>query len=66
MAGGTPGHYRDDREDYFLKHPSQLTAVGGLGVVFSAGDGNQTTLATDGGQFQTLSGAYMSAPAPLP
>jgi hypothetical protein len=64
--GGTPGHYRDDREDYFLKHPSLLTAVGGLGVVFSAGDGNQTTLATDGGQFQTLSEAYMSAPAPLP
>jgi hypothetical protein len=64
--GGTPGHYRDDREDYFLKHPSQLTAVGGLGVVFSAGDSNQTTLATDGGQFQTLSRAYLSAPAALP
>ena len=65
-SGGTPGHYRDDREDYFLKHPSQLTAAGGLGVVFSAGDSNQTTLATDGGQFQTLSGAYLSAPAALP
>ncbi len=64
--GGTPGHYRDDREDYFLKHPSQLTAVGGLGAVFSAGDTNQTTLTTDGGQFQTLSGAYLSAPAALP
>jgi hypothetical protein len=64
--GGTPGHYRDDREHYFLTHPSELTAVGGLGVVFSAGDGNQTLLSTDGGQFQTLSGAYLNAPAPLP
>jgi hypothetical protein len=64
--GGTPGHYRDDREHYFLTHPSELTAVGGLGVVFSAGDGSQTTLSTDGGQYQTLSGAYLSAPAPLP
>jgi hypothetical protein len=64
--GGTSGHYRDDREDYFLTHPSQLTAVGGLGVVFSAGDSTQTTLATDGGQFQRLSGAYLTTPAPLP
>jgi hypothetical protein len=64
--GGTPGHYRDDREHYFLTHPSELTAVGGLGVVFSAGDGSQTTLSTDGAQYQTLSGAYLSAPAPLP
>ena len=64
--GGTPGHYRDNREHYFLTHPSELTAVGGLGVVFSAGDGNQTLLSTDGGQFQTLSGAYLNAPAPLP
>jgi hypothetical protein len=27
--GGTPNHYRDNREDYFLKHPSELTAVPG-------------------------------------
>ncbi len=64
--GGTPGHYRDDREDYFLKHPSELTAVGGLGVVFSGGDGNQAGIGTDNGQFQTLSHAYLAAPAALP
>jgi hypothetical protein len=64
--GGTPNHYRDNREDYFLKHPSELTAVGGLAVVFSAGAGNQATITTDGGQYQALSGAYLSAPAPLP
>jgi hypothetical protein len=43
-----------------------LTAVGGLGVVFSAGESNQTNLTTDGGQYQALSAAYLSAPAPLP
>jgi hypothetical protein len=64
--GGTPGHYRDNREDYFLKHPSELTAAGGLAVVFGAGDSNQTILTSDGGQFQALSSAYSSAPAPLP
>jgi hypothetical protein len=64
--GGTAGHYRDNREDYFLKHPSELTAAGGMAVVFSASDANQTTLATDGGQFQALSSAYLSAPTPLP
>jgi hypothetical protein len=63
--GGYPGHYRDNREDYFLKHPSELTAVGGLGVVFSGGP-TQTRLGTDGGQFQTLSEAYLKAPTPLP
>jgi len=64
--GGTPGQYRDSREHYFLTHPAELTAVGGLGIVFSAGDGNQTLLSTDGGQFQALSSAYLNAPAALP
>jgi hypothetical protein len=64
--GGTPNHYRDNRVHYFLTHPGELVAVGGLGVVFSNGDGKQTSIGTDGGQFQSLSGAYMAAPAPLP
>lgn len=66
IPGGTPNHYRDDRMDYFLKHPDQLTAVGGLGVVFSGGESHQTSITTDGGQFQTLFSAYMSSPQPLP
>jgi fibronectin type 3 domain-containing protein len=65
-AGGTAGHFRDNRVDYFLKHPSELVAVGGLGVVFGAGAENQTTPATDGGQFQTLSARYLASPAALP
>lgn len=64
--GGTSKHYRDNRVHYFLSHPAELTAVGGLGVVFSGGESHQTTIATDGGQFQLLSGAYFAAPAALP
>jgi hypothetical protein len=65
-AGGTAGQFRDNRVDYFLKHPSELVAVGGLGVVFGAGAENQTTPATDGGQFQSLSKKYLAGPAALP
>jgi fibronectin type 3 domain-containing protein len=64
--GGTPGHYRDNKVDYFLKHPSELVAVGGLGVVFGSGGAYQTALDTDGGQYQTLSKQYLAQPAPLP
>jgi hypothetical protein len=64
--GGTANHYRDNRVHYFLTHPAELTAVGGLGVVFSGGEDHQTSIASDGGQFQLLSGAYFAAPAALP
>jgi hypothetical protein len=64
--GGTAGHYRDNKVDYFLKHPSELVAVGGLGVVFGSGAENQTTPVTDGGQYQTLSTQYLASPAVLP
>lgn len=64
--GGTAGHYRDNHVEYFLTHPAELVAAGGLAVVFGAGAENQTTPATDGGQFQTLASAYLSHPTPLP
>ena len=51
---------------YFLTHASELTAVGGLAVVFGTGEGHQTNITTDGGQFQELSNAYLAAPAWLP
>ena len=63
--GGSPNHYRDNRVHYFLTHPSELAAVGGLGVVFGAGAANQATIETDNGQYKTLSGAYLASPAPL-
>jgi Calx-beta domain len=64
--GGTDSHYRDNRVHYFLTHPAELTAVGGLGVVFSGGASHQTSITTDGGQFQTLTGEYLMTPAVLP
>jgi hypothetical protein len=41
-------------------------AVGGVGVVFGAGWGTQTSIKTDGGQFKSLSTAYLADPAPIP
>jgi hypothetical protein len=64
--GGSQYHYRDNRMHYFLTHASELTAVGGLGVVFGTGEDDQTNITTDGGQFQSLSSAYFASPAPLP
>jgi hypothetical protein len=64
--GGIAGHYRDNRVDYFLKHPSELVAAGGMAVVFGAGAENQTTPASDGGQFQNLSTQYLANPVVLP
>jgi hypothetical protein len=65
-TGGTDFHYRDNRMHYFLTHPAELTAVGGLAIVFGAGENHQTNITTDGGQYQLLSGAYLAAPTPLP
>ena len=66
VRGGTDYHFRDNREQYFLTHAGQLTAVGGLAVVFSTGEIHQTNINTDGGQYQALSSAYLASPAPLP
>ena len=63
---GTDKHYRDNRVQYFLTHPAEITAVGGLGVVFSTGHTSQTNVTTDGGQFQNLSLQYLANPQPLP
>jgi hypothetical protein len=64
--GGTAFHFRDNHVHYFLTHASELTAVGGLAVVFGTGNNFQTSSGTDGGQFQSLSTAYLAAPAALP
>jgi len=63
--GGSAFHFRDNHVHYFLTHASELTAVGGLAVVFGTGNDFQTNITTDGGQFQSLSGAYLAAPATL-
>jgi hypothetical protein len=63
VTGGSVQHYRDNRVHYFLTHAPELVAAGGFGAVFGAGDGNQTEITTDGGQFQRLSRAYLESPA---
>lgn len=65
-AGGSATQYRDNRANYFLTHGSELVAAGGIGVVFSTGETNQTGINTDGGQFKRLSTSYLANPAALP
>jgi hypothetical protein len=65
-AGGTANHYRDNRVHYFLTHPAELVAAGGLGVVFGAGSSDCTGITTDNGQWKTLSTSYFASPAALP
>ncbi len=64
-VGGTAHHYRDNRVQYFLTHPAKLVAAGGVGVVFGSGEVNQTDITSDGGQYQSLSTAYLASPAAL-
>jgi hypothetical protein len=39
----TNGHYQDNRAEYFIAHPTQLTAAGIVAVLFGAGNAEQTT-----------------------
>ncbi len=64
--GGRPGEFRDNKMDYFLNHPAEIVAAGGIGVVFSPGHTSQTSLDTDRGQFKQLSELYFKNPAQLP
>ena len=64
--GGTAGHYRDNRASWLFAHASEFVAAGGIGAVFGAGADHQTTLSTDGGQFQKLAAGYLASPAQLP
>jgi hypothetical protein len=68
---GTDGRFRDNRVRYIFDHPEEFTAIGGLGVLFgeggnaSTGTANQTTPATDDGQFANALEAYNANPQPL-
>ena len=64
--GGVKGAFRDNRTQYFLTRASELVAAGGMAAVFSPGHFTQTSITTDGGQFQRLSRQYLTAPAALP
>ncbi len=64
--GGSALAFRDNRVQYFLTHPQELVAAGGMAVVFSPGHTSQTNVTTDGGQYQRLSTQYLTSPAALP
>jgi hypothetical protein len=64
--GGTAGHYRDNRVHYLFTHVQEFVDAGGLAATFGAGAENQTTPASDDGQFKTAVTKYYAAPVPLP
>lgn len=64
--GGSAGRYRDNRVRYLFAHPEEFAAAGGIGAVFGSGKENQTTAATDGGQFASALVTYRSRTVPLP
>lgn len=64
--GGQAGRYRDNRVRYIFSHVQEFIDAGGVGAVFGTGADNQTTIDTDGGQFQSAVTAYYADPAPLP
>jgi hypothetical protein len=64
--GGTPGHFRDNKVHYLFSHVQDFIDAGGVGATFGVGAGDQTTVETDGGQFDDAISAYFAAPVPLP
>ncbi len=59
-AGGT-NHWKDNRLDYFFGHWDEVAAAHGLGAAFGAGQSDQTTPETDGGNLVAKTQAYASA-----
>jgi hypothetical protein len=66
MAGGTAGHYRDNRVHYLFGHIQEFIDAGFAGAAFGTGAGNQTYITTDGGQFKNAVTNYYAHPVPLP
>ncbi len=54
----TDGHYQDNRAEYFLAHPTQLTAAGIVAVLFGAGNAGQTS-------YMDAKGDGVTNPAPV-
>jgi hypothetical protein len=65
-AGGTAGHYRDNRVHYLFSHVDEFVAAGGVAAAFGTGAANQTYVTTDGGQFQNAVKQYFAQPTAIP
>jgi hypothetical protein len=63
----TTNHFKDNRVDYLFAHLQEVAASNGVGVFFGAGEGQQTTPETDGGNLVAKVKAYAAAPiSPCP
>ncbi|MDX2965326.1 RICIN domain-containing protein [Streptomyces acidiscabies] len=62
MAGNnTPGHFKDDKVDWFFGHMDQVANAHIAGLMFGAGWTEQTTPETDGGNLINKTIAYRNA-----
>ncbi len=60
-------HYRDNRVDYLFSHLDEVVAANGAALFFGAGEVQQTTPETDGGNLIAKVQAYAVAPlSPCP
>jgi hypothetical protein len=53
--------WKDNRVDYFFGHTDELAASHSVGMAFGAGDANQTTPETDGGNLVSKLNAYAAS-----
>jgi hypothetical protein len=60
--GGTANKYRDNRVRYLFSHVREFIEAGGFAACFGAGAKGQTTVSTDGGQFEQALVKYNSSP----
>ena len=62
----TKNHWKDNRVAYFFSHLDEVRASGVAGILFGAGEPQQTTPESDGGLFVQQSKAYFSSGAVAP
>ena len=53
--------WKDNRVDYFFGHTAELAASHSIGMVFGAGEGQQTTPESDGGNLVSKLNAYAAS-----
>ena len=57
----TTNAWKDNRVDYFFGHTADLAASHSIGMAFGAGDGQQTTPESDGGNLVSKLNAYAAS-----
>jgi hypothetical protein len=61
MNQNVPGHWKDNRVQYFFYHPSPFAAAQGVGIVFGAGTTEQTDPGGDDGYLVFRMNSYVRA-----